>query len=218
MNLTLSDVYNEPAATVSRIFENIFALFQIFIAPLLFYVTMTQSKQMKIYRFYLMNTIVWNTIAQIILALTSPAVLSAYACIIFNGFLANFLSVDILYRLCGIFLVSVLNVCISIYLSVFYRLFTLLNMTKMMDLFGNWKFFFGLLSIGQLLGLCCIYLFESIKPFIYSQENYKNIIEKNELQWLPCAPKRLQRELYPPAMYSMDRNRRCSRPRHRLRG
>ena len=90
MNLTLSDVYSEQAATVSRIFEIIFVLFQIFMAPLLFYVTMTQSKQMEIYRFYLMNTVVWNTIAEILLALTSPSLLSPYACIIFDGFLSLF--------------------------------------------------------------------------------------------------------------------------------
>ena len=178
MNLTLSDVYNEQAAMFSRIFDNIFVLLQIFMAPVLFYVTMTQSKQMEIYRFYLMNTVVWNTIAQIILALTSPAFLSPYLCVIFNGFLTNYFSVDILYRLFEFCIFGLICGVVSIFLSVFYRLFTLLNMTKMMDLFGNWKFFFGLLSIGQLLGLCCIYLFESIKPFIYSQENYKNIIEE----------------------------------------
>ena len=76
MNLTISNVYSEQAATVSRIFENIFALFQIFMAPLLFYVTMTQSKQMEIFRFYLMNTVVWNAIVEIILALISPALLT----------------------------------------------------------------------------------------------------------------------------------------------
>ena len=139
MNLTLSDVYNEQAVMVSRIFENIFALFQIFMAPLLFYVTMTQSKQMKIYRFYLMNTVIWNTIGEIFLALISPAILSPYTCIIFNGLLANYFSVDILYRLFEIFLFYFFNAVIGVILSLLYRVFTLLNMTKMMDLFGNWN-------------------------------------------------------------------------------
>jgi hypothetical protein len=178
MNLTLSDVYNEPASMVSRIFENTFVLLQIFMAPLLFYVTMTQSKQMELYRFYLMNTVVWNTIVEITLALISPAFLSPYTCIIFNGFLVNFFSVDILYRLFEIFMFGSINTVISIIFTLLYRLFTLLNITKMIDLFGNWKFFIGLLSIGQLLGLFCIYLLESFKPFIYSQENYMNIIQE----------------------------------------
>jgi hypothetical protein len=176
MNLTLSDVYNEPAAMASKFSEHLAALFQIFMAPLLLYVIMSESKQMGIFRFYLMATIFWNTIGEILLALLSMALLSPYLCIVSNGFLANFFGIDILYRLYEFLFFATINGLLCVVLCVFYRLFTLLNMTKMIDLFGNWKFFCGLLTNGIFLGLLTIYLLESVKPFVYSQEN--DIIEE----------------------------------------
>lgn len=176
MNLTLYNVHNEPVS-MGQIFEILTALIQIIMAPILVYVIMTQSKQMGIFRFYLINLIVWNTMNEIILAIISPTILTPYLCIIVNGFFADFLSIDISYRMMESLYFVILNIILNILLTALNRFFTLLNITKMIDLFDKWKFLLGAFAIEQCLISLIIYTIDSLKAGTFSEENY-NIIMK----------------------------------------
>src|SRR3569623_1101555 len=130
MNVTLQDVYCEPAAKFSKIFSHIAFLCQLIIAPIIIYAIMTQSQKMKTYRWYLINGKFWNTMIRFWFSLASPALLSPYPIFIFNSIIDQFVGKDTWFILFEAFLFAGMTMGMNYVMSALYRLCHLLTLHK----------------------------------------------------------------------------------------
>jgi hypothetical protein len=135
LNLSLSDVYNQGATTFYKLSFEIVTCFQLLVLPFLIYIILTQSKKMRTYRWYLLNTILWNTLMEITQCLTCPMILSPFPLIFFSGPL-YFLDMSTLYYSFEILLYCAASMCIGAIASVGYRIATLLDVKFALSMFN----------------------------------------------------------------------------------
>src|SRR3569833_1163021 len=120
MNLTLEDVYNQPAAIFSKIFTDIALICRVVLAPITIYVIMTQSTKMKTYRWFLIYNIFWNIMVELCLAIASPALLSPYFVFIFNSVFGNSIDHQIWFTGVEVFIFCAYNMATSYIVSALY--------------------------------------------------------------------------------------------------
>ena len=84
-NLTLADFYNPLVTSISTILMNLAFLLQVFMSPFIFYAIIKNSK-MKIYRWYLINEIVWSSLLVFCYAFTSLTLFGVYPMLLINSF------------------------------------------------------------------------------------------------------------------------------------
>src|SRR3569833_1031935 len=156
LNLSINDVYNAEATAFYKLSLEIVTCCQLILLPFLIYIILTQSSKMRAYSLYILNTIFWNILIEILICLSCPVLLSPYAFVFFAGPL-NFLNMSIMYYIMEILVFCVGNMAFSICASVFYRLAVLLNVERLMNFFNNPKSIIFWHVMGQVLTFCFVY-------------------------------------------------------------
>ena len=92
-NLTLSDFYNPEIISITQIFMNLAFVLQVFMAPFICYATI-KNAQMKIYRWYLINEIVWSWLLGFCYAFASASLLGVYPIFLISSFFEHWLDIN----------------------------------------------------------------------------------------------------------------------------
>jgi hypothetical protein len=71
-------------------------LFQVFVVPFILYAVI-KNKNMKIYRWYLVNEIVWNSLLVFCFAFVSPSLLGVYPIVLVNSFFEYWFDINSWY-------------------------------------------------------------------------------------------------------------------------
>lgn len=180
-NLVLENLYNPSAAFVSEIVTDTLLVIQLLCAPVIIYAIFRKSQEMKIYRFYLLNTIIWNTIVEISLFLTAPTILCPYPYVLINSIFEHDVDIDLWYILFEISVFCQLNLIFAMVLSIMYRLCHLLhnNFTnKMLEILDKWSGLIGGCLIGQSIGFILVFtMFEMRRHYVLSESYFELMAE-----------------------------------------
>ena len=95
-NFTLSDFYNPTIISITKILMDLACLFQVFVVPFILYAVIT-NKNMKIYRWYLVNEIVWNSLLVFCFAFVSPSMFGVYPIVLVNSFFEYWFDINSWY-------------------------------------------------------------------------------------------------------------------------
>lgn len=118
--------YSSTVTTLTHLFMSIILGILIITLPFYFYILLTQSKTLSIFKWFLINHTVWNVSFTMTFAITKPVLLWPAASGYFNGFVNS--SDDIrtdVFIICWIFIVTVLSIagnCMSLayrYVTIF---------------------------------------------------------------------------------------------------
>ena len=167
---------------------------QIIGTSLLTYI-IARTKKMEIYRWYLINELVWRMLADTTLLLASPSILSPYFYILINSVFENYLSLDGWTIVLELLLLFAFNLLLSICLSTAFRICSLLNITKIIELMSKPKNIVVLVLTFQVMLIALLYFgLESRRSIIIEQSLHHNGTEEifdNELQGRKVLCKRL---------------------------
>ena len=95
-NFTLSDFYNPTTISITKILMDLACLFQVFVVPFILYAVI-KNQNMKIYRWYLVNEIVWNSLLVFCFAFVSPSMFGVYPIVLVNSFFEDWLDINSWY-------------------------------------------------------------------------------------------------------------------------
>ena len=95
-NFTLSDFYNPTNISITKILMDFACLFQVFVVPFILYAVI-KNQNMKIYRWYLVNEIVWNSLLVFCFAFVSPSLLGVYPIVLVNSFFEYWFDINSWY-------------------------------------------------------------------------------------------------------------------------
>jgi hypothetical protein len=190
-NITLNAIYNRPVAIFSEIVEYITLSMQLIMAPIIIYVVF-QNKQIQIYRYYLINTIFWNTLFQIGNTLFSFSVLTPYSIFVFNSALESYIDKSTFYTLLCIWGTCVVTTFFGVLIASTYRFLYLLN------LFESTKFIDNPIKLAIILSITPLSIF--IIVWVVLNINRESILsEKSDIalsKTLPLVYKELQGRKY----------------------
>jgi hypothetical protein len=187
-NITLNAIYNRPLAMFSEIVEHITLSVQLILAPIIIYVVF-QNKKINIYRYYLINTIFWNTLSQIGNTLFSLSFLTPYPIIVFNSALESYIDKSTFYTLFYIWATCLVATLFGVLIASTYRFLYLLN------LFESAKFIDNPVKLAITLAIAPLAFF-IIVWFVFNIER-ETILSDIELsKTLPLVYKELQGRKY----------------------
>src|ERR1700744_3566724 len=89
MSLTLEDIYNPTIAKITTIFEYTVLTVHLLFAPIIIFVILMNSKKIKVYRWYLINTVCWNASAGMAGLFLGYSILNPGIIVIFNSIFEN---------------------------------------------------------------------------------------------------------------------------------
>src|SRR3569623_858693 len=116
-SLVLADFYNPSITIFTKIIMDATNVIQMIMLPFIQY-DIIQNANMKIYRFYLLNGILWNTIMGISYGIISPVLLGVYPMVLIYSFLEHFLDMDGWYTFFEVFALIIGNTCVALPMSV----------------------------------------------------------------------------------------------------
>jgi hypothetical protein len=130
-NYTLEDVYNPTAASIIKIFFDATFLLDLIMLPFILY-AIIKSKKMASFRWYLVNSILWNTLLELLLFVGSPIPLGVYPVILITSMFEHIVDLNIMYTILEFGAFCILNWVLGLMMSIGYRLIHLLNLTTYM--------------------------------------------------------------------------------------
>jgi hypothetical protein len=174
MNLTLEDLRNPTIAKITNIVEYTILTVHLLFVPIIIFVILMNSKKIKVYRWYLINTVVWNAAAGVGAIFLGYSILNPGIIFLFNSIFENAVNnLNIWYIVAEIYLFCVLNTGIGVVLAVFYRLLILLNFLEVSAYMEKKKIMVPIYSSILAIFIFMIYYIMDVRrEYVLSDENY----------------------------------------------
>uniref|UniRef100_A0A914CTV8 Uncharacterized protein n=1 Tax=Acrobeloides nanus TaxID=290746 RepID=A0A914CTV8_9BILA len=180
MNLTLEDLQNLTIAKITNIVEYTILIVHLIFVPIIIFVILMNSKKIKIYRWYLINTVFWNAAAGVAAIFLGYSILNPGIIILFNSIFENAVNdLNIWYIVAEIYLFCYLNTGIGVALAVYYRLLILLNFLRVSAYMEKKKIMVPLYSsVLAIFILLIYYVMDVRRGYVLSEENYLEMYKR----------------------------------------
>ena len=174
MNLTLEDLQNPTIAKITTIFEYTIITAHLLFVPIIIFVILMNSKKIKVYRWYLINTVFWNAAAGVAAIFLGYSILNPGIIILFNSIFENSVNdLNIWYIVLEVYIFCVLNTGIGVALAVIYRLLILLDFLEVSAYMEKKKIMVPLYSSILAIFIFIIYFVMDVRRgYVLSEENY----------------------------------------------
>ena len=126
-NLTLADFYNPTVISITKVIMDIAFVFQIMMLPFILYAIIKKSGKMEIYRWYLLNEIIWSSLLAFCFASYSPALLGVYPMLMVNSFIEHWFGIEIWFTMTDFCMYCLINTVTSLSFTIGYRYYRLLR-------------------------------------------------------------------------------------------
>lgn len=175
--LTLSDFYNPSVITFSKILIDLNLFFQLFMLPLVIYALLKKSPHMKVYRLYLLNGILWNTLSELLFFFCSPIFLGVYVIVIVNSPFEYWLDNNGWITVFEFLFIAGIGIIAGFTVSAMYRIIHLLNLAKYVKFIDQKHVVIACFAIGHMFIVAgVVYGFEWRRSSSLSLTNYESIV------------------------------------------
>lgn len=180
-NYTLDDFYSPYVISFTQIIMNAGFILEFIMLPFVVYAIVKKSRMMKIYRWYLLNGVIWNASLVFLYGVVNPVLSGTFPILLINSFFEYWFSIDVWFYIteCAIF--CLINTAAGLSITIGYRVIHLLNLTqyvRLLEVIDN-AWFFGCVFAGiQCAGIGVTYvIFGERKDDALKEKNYKDILE-----------------------------------------
>lgn len=175
--LILTDFYNPKVITFSKILIDLNLFFQLFMLPFVIYALLKKSPHMKVYRLYLLNGILWNTLSEILFFFCSPIFLGVYTIVIINSPFEYWLDNNGWITVFEVVFIAGVGIIVGFSVSAMYRIIHLLNLAKYVKFIDQKRVVIACLAIGYMFIVAAVvYVFEWRRSSSLSLTNYESIL------------------------------------------